>query len=174
MNLPDRLVWVDIETTGLDPVKDRILEVAVVITDNRLVELGMGHWVVRPDGLALDAFLVKMHTTNGLLGDLKHAAALADVDVMAAGLVRVSGAAGGPICGSSPHFDLSFLRLHMPLLARCFNHRCFDVSTLKLGHLIELGPSLVKAQEEKADTAHRALADIRYSIACARELVGLE
>jgi oligoribonuclease len=173
MKLPEKLVWVDLETEGLGD-KVQILEVAIVLTDNRLRELAFANWVVRPRGLHLDGFVLGMHTRNGLLGDLRHGEDIANVDVMAAGLVRVQHAAGGPICGSSPHTDKRWLDLNMPNLAECFNHRTFDVSTLKLGHMIECGPSLVQGQEliEQAP-AHRALADIRYSIQCAREILGL-
>jgi oligoribonuclease (3'-5' exoribonuclease) len=82
-------------------------------------------------------------------------------------------AVGGPVCGQSPQTDLRWLETAgMPLLRKCFNHRVFDVSTLKLGNMIEC--AIDDSGEDSSTAAHRALDDIRYSIRCARMYLGLE
>ncbi len=169
MKPPDSLVWVDIETTGLDPDRDLILEIAVLITDSKLREIIHEVWVIKPEhGLpAMDQFIVDTHSRNGLFDDLHRGIQIANADASLAALIARHSAKGGPIAGSSPHFDKSFIRLRMPKLAACFNHRCYDVSTLKQAWCAEHG------QEWKAsadDAAHRALADIRESVAAARQL----
>lgn len=172
MNLPNRLLWIDLETEGLGD-KVQILEIALVVTDARLNELGFLNQVVMPRGLTLDPFVLNMHVKNGLLADLKHGKPIADVDVLAAGWAHAMGAVGGPACGQSVQADVAWLQsAGMPLLRKCFSHRVFDVSTLKLAELVELG--LPESGDEGNQARHRALDDIRYSIRCAREFLGIE
>ncbi len=176
-----RMVWIDLETTGLDPDKDVILEVAVVVTSllaahpsvgvaPHYYEFGAESWVVKPrNGLPpLHPAVLEMHSKNGLLGELHNGDAIGEVDVMAAGMVHALEGVGGPIAGSTPSFDKRFLDRQMPLLAACFNHRCFDVSTLKQAYAQEHAESWIDLPQE---TEHRALADIRYSISVARRVV---
>lgn len=172
MKLPNRLLWVDLETEGLGE-DVQILEVALVVTDNRLNEIGFLNQTVAPKGLHMNEFVVKMHTKNGLLGDLVHGMPIADLDVLCAGYAHSMKAVGGPACGSSVHNDVRWLETAgMPLLRKCFNHRVFDVSTLKLAELIEL--QLDECEQARGGPGHRALPDIRVSIQHARELLGLE
>jgi oligoribonuclease len=171
VKLPDRLVWVDLETTGLDPEKDLILEAALVITDNLLQERSTLSLAVKPAGglPPLHPVVLDMHSKNGLLGELYKGQPIAKVDVVLSSLVICEHAMGGPICGASAHFDMGFLRKHMPLLAGCFNHRVFDTSTLKMAELIRNG----KVDDGGHDPAHRALDDCRDSIQVARTLLRL-
>ncbi len=176
------MVWIDLETTGLDPEKDTILEVAVVVTsllrspslvsEPHYYEFTADSWVVKPaNGLpALHPAVLEMHSKNGLLGELHDGDAIGAVDVMAAGLVHSLDAAGGPIAGSTPSFDKRFLDRHMPLLASCFNHRCFDVSTLKQAWAQQYARSWEDVCHPDEAEQHRALADIRYSISIARRI----
>lgn len=158
----ERIVWVDIETTGLDHAKDIILEVAVVITTGNLHEVGAKSLVVKPaSGLpALHPAVLAMH---GLLSQLHAGCTLAAADTQLAALVHEHGACGGPIAGSSIHFDRRFIERDMPQLAACFSYRCFDVSTLKQAYVQATG-----AWVETGDAAHRAIDDIRYSIEVCR------
>lgn len=171
MNLPNRLLWIDLETEGLGD-KVQILEIALVITDARLDEIATFNQVVMPRGLTLDPFVLAMHTKNGLLADLQHGRPIADVDVLAAGWAHAHAAVGGPACGQSVHVDVAWLQsAGMPLLRKCFNHRVFDASTLTLADRI-MSPE--GAPLTPGEPVHRALADIRYSIRCAKEFMGLE
>ena len=162
----DRLVWIDLETTGLDPEKDQILEVAIVVTDGKLTELATEHWTVKPPaGLpALHQAVVKMHSKNGLFSELHEGDPLAVVDILAAAVVHTWSASGGPICGSTPQFDKRFIDRYMPLLSSCFNHRVFDASTLKLAWCLA-----TRQEWKEGAPAHRALDDIRYSIEVAKQ-----
>ena len=171
MILPHRLVWIDLETTGLSPQADFPLEIAVVITDNRLRELHSYDMVIRchRDPKLWHPTVQEMHTANGLITEMRYGAPLAAVEEDVRRMVVNAGAGGGPICGSTPQFDRGFLAEWMPSVERLFNHRVFDVSSLTLGRLIKDGLS----DSGKDAPAHRALPDIRYSIAKARELLGL-
>lgn len=170
LNRLDRLVWVDIETTGLDPQYDVILEIAVVVTDGDLNELAAKSWVVSRAGYEerqnARPIIQAMHDANGLWDACESSGVLLDiVEIEATAFIREYSPVPGPICGSSPHFDKSFLDVDMPTVARLFNHRVFDVSTLKqaaaqqgfkYSTTVEVGPQ------------HRALTDIRESIQIAR------
>lgn len=169
MNALERMVWVDLETTGLDPKKNVILEIGVIITDAFLNELIARSWVVgraaKEERENADPIVRAMHDANGLWDECESSTTLlSDVETHVIKFIVENAGSRGPICGSSPHFDKSFLDVEMPDLARHFNHRVFDVSTLKQAMLCwtskEFPPS---------EPAHRALADVRGSIAVARE-----
>ncbi len=115
-----------------------------------------------------DPFVQLMHTQNGLWDECA-AAPLGTSGVEALVVQFITAHApdyAGPICGSSPHFDKAFLDAHMPAVANLFNHRVFDVSTLKqawcqrYGEWFETGP--------QKPAAHRALPDILASIKAAQ------
>ena len=189
MILPSRLVWVDLETTGLDPATDKILELAIVVTDEKLREVAARSWVVQQDVDWRDVRQVvqEMHTANGLIAELEaeNGLRLRTVECEALELLdmTVPVLEKGPICGSSPHFDMAFLRSPGPEhdgysdgygmfdLAVRFNHRVFDVSTLKLGALLR-GQVYDSAGVTAEEPAHRALADIRGSIKLAKMILG--
>ena len=185
MNLPSRLVWVDLETTGLDPAKDLILELAIVVTDAQLNEVAYASWVVKQDvdWTKVHPVVLEMHTANGLKDDVPDGLPIRDIESAACAMLDDLGVTEkGPICGSSPHFDMAFLKSEgdctccffpdhgMPKLAKRFNHRVFDVSTLKLAALMR---GEVPPEEGRGGPAHRALSDIRGSIAAARKCLGL-
>jgi oligoribonuclease len=175
----NKLVWVDLETSGLSPTDDQILEIAIVITDWDLQEIAEPFSrVVRPaQGTNYNSEcvvfpkmhrrVIEMHAKSGLLtavGNTGDDDWTSVVESQARDYLADNGASGGPIAGASPHFDMSFLRYHMPHLAQCFDHRCFDVSTLVQAHRMWIG-SLPKDEPR-----HRALDDIRGSILRAREM----
>lgn len=174
-------IWIDIETTGLDYENDHLLEVAVVATDAKAphyTELASQTWVVRPNGwdaeqwrLTVDPVVYEMHTKSGLWGEVYAGANLADVE---AELLKFIGYFGNPapgrepIGGSSAHFDARFLEVHMPKVRRYWSHRVFDASTLK-----QLARDFGVEPPAQTATAHRALADVRYSIELTRWVAGL-
>lgn len=187
MNIPNRLVWVDLETTGLDPAKDLILELAIVVTDSKLNEVAYASWVVKQDvdWTKVHPVVLEMHTANGLKDDVPDGLPIRDIESAACAMLDDLGIKEkGPICGSSPHFDMSFLQqkyvwdgeyFGMRELAKRFNHRVFDVSTLKLAEMMRVqavcSPATVVRNEPAV--AHRALSDIRGSIEAARKCLGL-
>lgn len=165
-----RLVWIDLEMTGLNPVTDQIVEIAAIVTDGDLTELDAGvTFVVRPPDLAIldgmDEVVVRMHTESGLLTDIPDGIALAEAGERVLEYVRshVPEERRAPLAGSSVYVDRGFLARHLPELDGYLHYRLVDVSTLK-----ELTRRWYPRAYFNAPTktgGHRALADIRESIA---------
>jgi oligoribonuclease len=160
----------DLEMTGLDPVHNVIVEIATIVTDDNLNIVAEGPDLVlraTPEQLDdMDDVVRRMHTTSGLLTAIgnstvtvEHAAA-ATLEFIKS---HVPTAGSVPLCGNSIAMDRRFLRHYMPALDEYFHYRTVDVSTLK-----ELCKrwyhDLYTARPQKV-TAHRALDDIRESIA---------
>lgn len=166
----DRLVWIDLEMTGLDVERHRIVEVAVLVTDAQLEILADGLDLVvhqPPEVMAeMDDFVRKMHTKSGLLGEIERSSlTLDDAGTQAVEYIRqfVPEAATAPMCGNSIGVDRRFLDRYLPDLDRYLHYRSIDVSSIK-----ELCrrwyPAVYKKRPGKAET-HRALDDIRESVA---------
>lgn len=165
----ERLVWIDLEMTGLDPLSDEIVEIACIITESDLTEIDEGiSIVVKPSDAplaAMDPFVVDMHTTSGLITEIPDGTTLADAEerVLAYITERVPEARKAPLAGSSVYVDRGFLARYMPRIDRHMHYRLIDVSSFK-----ELArrwyPRVYFASPEKTGN-HRALADIRESIA---------
>lgn len=166
----DVLVWLDMEMTGLDPGKERIIEVAAIITDGNLAELASGPDLVihQPDEVlaAMDDWNRTHHTASGLVDRVK-ASAVTDDDAEAQLLAFIQAHVPSPkdrpiLAGNSIHQDRRFIRRYMPRLDARLHYRMVDVSTIK-----ELArrwyPQVIGKQPPKNDT-HRALDDIRESI----------
>ena len=159
----DRLVWIDLEMTGLDVERHRIVELAVIVTDARLEVLADGLDLVvhqPPEILAeMDDFVRKMHTKSGLLGEIERS----QLSLEAAGKQFVPEPDTAPMCGNSIGVDRRFLDKYLPELDGYLHYRSIDVSSIK-----ELCrrwyPAVYKKRPSKAE-AHRALDDIRESIA---------
>ena len=164
---PNNLVWIDMEMTGLQPDSDRIIEIALLVTDPQLALLAEGPVLVvhQPDSVleAMDSWNKSVHKKSGLIERVRAAAmteAQAESEAMAF-LARHVPAASSPMCGNSICQDRRFLARWMPQLEAFFHYRNLDVSTLK--ELVRRWkPEAVKgfAKEGK----HEALADILESI----------
>jgi oligoribonuclease len=166
-----RWVWLDLEMTGLSPERDRILEVAMVVTDGELnVVAEAPVWVVHQSDAALagmDAWNTGTHGRSGLV-DKVRASTSGEAEVEAAALAWLRQhlpAKASPMCGNSIGQDRRFLALHMPQLEAFFHYRNIDVSTLK-----ELAKAWYPAEFAafKKKTRHEALADVYESIDEAR------
>lgn len=166
----DRLVWIDLEMTGLDVERHRIVELAVLVTDARLDLLADGLDLVvhqPPEALAeMDDFVRKMHTKSGLLGEIERSSlTLEDAGKRALEYITqfVPEAGTAPMCGNSIGVDRRFLDRYLPDLDRYLHYRSIDVSSLK-----ELCrrwyPDAYKKRPSKTE-AHRALDDVRESVA---------
>lgn len=161
------LVWIDLEMTGLFPDKDRIIEVAVVVTDAHLnvrIE-GPVFAVHQSDATldAMDAWNKGTHGRSGLIDRVKASTvdeAQAEAQVIAF-LKTYVPASKSPMCGNSICQDRRFLANHMPRLESFFHYRNLDVSTLK--ELARRWKPDIMAGFRKAQ-AHTALADIHESI----------
>jgi oligoribonuclease len=165
----ERLVWIDLEMTGLDPMNDEIVEIACIVTESDLTEIDEGiSIVVKPSDAplaAMDPFVVDMHTTSGLITEIPDGTTLADAEerVLAYITERVPEARKAPLAGSSVYVDRGFLARYMPSIDQHMHYRLIDVSSLK-----ELArrwyPRIYYSSPDKTGN-HRALADIRESIA---------
>ena len=165
----DRIVWVDCEMTGLSLTTDALIEVAALVTDFELNQLGEGiDLVISPPAEALeqmDDFVRNMHTSSGLLDELAAGIPMAQAEEQVLAYVRewVPEAAKAPLAGNSVGTDRGFLARDMPELESHLHYRIIDVSSIK-----ELSrrwfPRAYFSSPKKAG-GHRALADIRESIA---------
>jgi oligoribonuclease len=166
----DRLVWIDLEMTGLDVERHVIVEIACLVTDSQLELIDDGIDIVVHQGAealaAMDDFVRKMHIKSGLLPQIEAstvdlATAGAQVLEYVKGHVPKSGQA--PLCGNSIGVDRRFLDRGLPELDQYLHYRSIDVSSLK-----ELCrrwyPEIYRGRPSKKET-HRALDDIRESVA---------
>jgi oligoribonuclease len=163
----NNLVWLDMEMTGLDPERDRIIEVAIVITDSQLNAVAEAPVLVvhQSDAVleGMDDWNKSTHARSGLITKVK-ASVLAEAETEQQYLdflVRHVPSKTSPICGNSICQDRRFLARCMPRLEAYFHYRNLDVSTLK--ELVkrwkpELAKGLIKHGK------HEALADIYESI----------
>lgn len=155
------------EMTGLEPERERIIELAMIVTDSNLVTIAESPvWVVHQSDAQLDAmddWNKNTHGRSGLIGRVKESM-LDEAAVEAAALAFMKEYVPertSPMCGNSIGQDRRFMVLYMPQLEAWFHYRNLDVSTLK-----ELckrwKPEVAKGFVKKAD--HTAMADIRESI----------
>ena len=161
------LVWLDMEMTGLNPDTDRIIEVAVVITNAQLETIAESAvWVVHQDVAVLDGmddWNKKTHGKSGLIDKVKSSVlSEADVEAQCLEFLRRHVPAGkSPMCGNSICQDRRFMARWMPALEAHFHYRNLDVSTLK--ELVKRWkPELAKGLRKHGK--HEALADIYESI----------
>jgi len=161
------LIWIDLEMTGLSPATDRIIEIAVVITDPLITQRIEGPVLAvhQSDVVldAMDAWNKGTHGKSGLIDRVKASTideAAAQAQVIAF-LKQYVPAGKSPMCGNSICQDRRFLAKDMPVLEAFFHYRNLDVSTLK--ELARRWKPAVLDGFKKAQ-AHTALADIHESI----------
>lgn len=165
----DRLVWVDCEMTGLDLGRDKVIEIAALVTDSELTVLGEGiDVVIHAEDAELDEMVdvvATMHRDSGLTElSRRSTTTVAAAEEQVLGYLRkfVPEPHSAPLCGNSIATDRAFLSRHMPELDQHLHYRMVDVSSIK-----ELCrrwyPRIYFGQPAKG-LAHRALADIHESI----------
>lgn len=163
----NNLVWLDMEMTGLDPDRDRVIEIAIVVTDSQLGTLAEAPvMVVHQDDAVLDTmdhWNKSTHARSGLIDKVRSSVLneSAVEDRLLAFLAQHVPGKTSPMCGNSICQDRRFLARHMPRLEAYFHYRNLDVSTVK-----ELArrwkPEIVKGLVKQSK--HEALADIYESI----------
>ena len=163
----NNLIWIDMEMSGLVPDTDRILEIAVLITNPGLEIVAEGPVLVlhQPDEVlaAMDSWNTGVHGKSGLVDKVKASTldeAAAEAQVLAF-LAQHVPAGASPMCGNSICQDRRFLARWMPKLEAWFHYRNLDVSTLK--ELVRRWKPEV-AKGLKKEGKHEALADILDSI----------
>ena len=167
--MADLLVWIDCEMTGLDLGKDKLIEVAALVTDPDLTVLGEGiDLVVHADDAALDAMpeIVRdMHAKSGLTEEVRRSPiTLAEAEEAVLAYIKefVPNPRTAPLCGNSIATDRGFLARDMPTLDSYLHYRMIDVSSIK--ELCRRWYPRVYFGQPAKGLAHRALADIRESI----------
>ncbi|MFF5084244.1 oligoribonuclease [Actinoplanes sp. NPDC000266] len=167
--MADLLVWIDCEMTGLDLGKDKLIEVAALVTDPDLNVLGDGvDLVIHADDAALDAMppvVRDMHAKSGLTDEVRASAiTMAEAEEAVLAYVRqfVPNPRTAPLCGNSIATDRGFLARDMPALDDFLHYRMIDVSSIK--ELCRRWYPRVYFGQPAKGLAHRALADIRESI----------
>lgn len=164
---PDNLIWVDMEMSGLNPDADKVLEVAIVVTDTHLNAVAEAPVLVvhQNDAVldAMDSWNKAAHAKSGLVERVK-ASSLpeAEVEIRMVEFLRQHVPPGvSPMCGNSVHQDRRFMVRHLPQLEAFFHYRNLDVSTLK--ELVKRWKPALAAGFTKHGK-HEALADIYESI----------
>lgn len=183
-------VWVDLETTGLKPRVDAILELGVMLTDKWGELINYESWLVGSNSplyqtaierAKRDSVVGPMHQASGLWEEWKYA--LADVEIqmipgqvedMVLDFLDENGVEHGklPMCGSSVHFDRTFLEHHMPKLESNFSYRNIDVSTMR-ELAKDFNPRLAEVPEKRKPQVieHRALGDLAVTLELYRHYV---
>lgn len=167
MSRKENLIWIDLEMTGLDPDRDRVIEIASVVTDKELTVLAEGPVLAihqADEVLAgMDEWNTRQHTSSGLVDRVRASTVTErEAESLTIEFLRQHVDQGAsPICGNSICQDRRFLIRHMPELAAYFHYRNLDVSTLKI--LAKLWLPEVGSRFEKK-SVHLALADIHDSI----------
>ncbi|OGA40732.1 MAG: oligoribonuclease [Betaproteobacteria bacterium RIFCSPLOWO2_12_FULL_68_19] len=164
---PNNLIWIDMEMTGLQPDSDRIIEIAMLVTDPQLALLAEGPVLVvhQPAEVleAMDSWNRSVHAKSGLVERVR-SSRLAEAEAQRQALEFLAKhvpAGASPMCGNSICQDRRFLARWMPQLEAYFHYRNLDVSTLK--ELVRRWkPELMKGVAKEG--RHEAMADILESI----------
>jgi oligoribonuclease len=164
------LAWMDLEMTGLDPARHVIVEIATLLTDDDLGLVAEGPDLVVHAGVeqlaSMDDVVRTMHTRSGLMPAIQASAiSLADAGAQTLAFLRahISGARTVPLCGNSIGTDRRFLASQLPEVEAFLHYRSIDVSSVK--ELCRRWYPEALAQAPAKTEAHRALDDIRESIA---------
>ena len=161
------LVWMDLEMTGLDPERERIIEIATIVTDSELEVIAEGPVLAirQPEALldAMDDWNQRHHAASGLLNRVReHGVSEREAEaVTLAFLERHVEKKRAPLCGNTIWQDRRFLARYMPTLESYLHYRMVDVSSIK--ELVQRWrPDLMNGFSKKNE--HTALADVRESI----------
>ncbi|MEQ6889841.1 oligoribonuclease [Halomonas sp. CS7] len=163
-----RLIWIDLEMTGLDPNRERIIEIATLVTDADLNTVAEGPVIAvhQPDALldAMDDWNTRTHGASGLVQRVKESRVdTAEAERRTLEFLAAHVEAGAsPMCGNSIHQDRRFLEREMPELLAFFHYRNLDVSTLK-EIAKRWNPGALAGFQKR--NVHLAMDDIRESIA---------
>lgn len=163
----NNLIWIDCEMTGLNPEKERLIEIATIVTDSQINILAEGPvFAIRQSNellAGMDSWNTKQHNASGLVARVKASLVTeAEAEAKTIEFLRQYVPAGkSPMCGNSVYLDRRFLELYMPNLEKYFHYRTVDVSTLK-ELALRWAPRVYAGMQK--ESRHLALDDIRESI----------
>lgn len=164
-------LWIDIETTGTDKIKDKILQIAAIITDDNLNIVEEYEWVVKHRTqevykMACEKVQV-MHAETNLWGRLPYGKAIEEIDKELLEVIKkVNIGNKVNIGGNSVHFDFYFIQEHLKESGKLLHHRLIDISAT-LETLSLIGKDIILPDHY---TTHNALDDIKWSIIQARTI----
>lgn len=173
--MKDMRLWVDLETTGLDENRGGILELGLVLTDKLGNNIeAEGEWLINPYSdvdvvkAMCNATVREMHTKNGLLEELEkystHSYASAQTSIEKWMMSEGIPSSVLPMCGSSVHFDRTWMKKYLPAVENMFTYRNIDVSTLR-ELCKDLNPAVYEAMSDLTkNEEHRALPDLEDTI----------
>ena len=159
-----KLLWIDLEMTGLDPQRDKILEVAAIATDMQLNEIATYEAVVKVDEEVMKNRMVgefwekNSKSRDALMAQNQDGKPVAEVERELLEFVEQNFGQEIYLAGNSIHQDRKFLELQMPELNKKLHYRMLDVSAWKIYFENALGKKFIKPEN------HRALDDINGSI----------
>ena len=163
----DNLIWIDLEMTGLDPEKERIIEIATLATDSNLNILAEGPNLVISQPIefleGMDEWNQNQHGVSGLIEEVKNSnvtSQIAEIETLEF-VSKYVGEKVSPMCGNTVSHDRRFLSRYMPRLESYFNYRHIDVSSFKEVAVRWMN----EAQVYEKKGSHRALGDIKESVA---------
>lgn len=175
-------LWLDLETTGLIPSESKILEIGILITkedvDNdtsKIVEQ-KDFVIYNPSPIIPDRKVREMHVTNGLLEDCRDSSCALKLHEALDKIISIMNkyklTEDVMLWGQSVHFDLEFIKYHLPILAKRLSHRVGNVSTI-MDFMEEQWwadwKTVVKATKKRFNYTHRALEDVMFSWAIYQE-----
>lgn len=181
--MTQQIVWLDLETTGLEPHEDFPLELGLVLCDDgpggtfeekfsfsTTISYGGIFRALVEERLAGDDFVRSMHEKSGLLEEVRRGVGMSlfDLDTYLVALFPNAEPRSLTLGGSSVHFDLSFITAHLPEFRKLLSHRVLDVSALKIFERTHGDPN--EPQSTASTAEHRALPDVRFSIQEAKRL----
>jgi len=162
----NNLIWIDLEMTGLDPDKEKIIEIATLVTDSDLNILAEGpNFIISQAKEILDSmdeWNQNQHGKSGLIEEViesnitEQAAEIETLDFIS----KYVGEKISPMCGNTVSHDRRFLSKYMPRLEAYFNYRHIDVSSFKEVAVRWMN----EAQVYEKKGSHRALGDIKESV----------
>jgi oligoribonuclease len=161
------LIWIDLEMTGLNPEKDRIIEIALVVTDSNLHVLAEGPvFAIHQSNeliAGMDEWNTRQHGQSGLVQRVQESVITEQIAEIALiqFLEQYVPAGKSPMCGNSICQDKRFLARYMPALMNYFHYRLLDVSTIK-ELALRWAPRVYDGLRK--ESAHLALSDIHDSI----------
>ena len=162
----DNLIWIDLEMTGLDPDKEKIIEIATLITDSNLNVISEGPNLIisQPKEVLdeMDDWNQNQHGSTGLIDEVMKSditEQVAEIETLEF-VSKYVGEKASPMCGNTVSHDRRFLSKYMPRLEAYFNYRHIDVSSFKEVAVRWMN----EAQTYEKKGWHRALGDIKESV----------